>query len=100
MQLSPSCPGLSGTFQDPGQRPGQQLWGNYETMGGVCSCVHVCMHLCVSVCLYVCLCMSLHVSLYLFVLVCVERMSVCDCVCICVCMKRSTSRLYTVTLLI
>ena len=69
MQLSPSCPGLSGPFQDPGERPDQELWGNYEPVGGVCSRVCVCVHLCVCVCLYVCLCRCLCVSLYVFLCV-------------------------------
>ena len=74
--------------------------GANEPIGVVCSFVYVCMHLCVCVCLSVWLCMCLYVSLYLFLCVCVEHMSVCDCERICVCKKRSTSRLYIVTLLI
>ena len=84
--MQPS-PRPSGPFQNPGERPDQELWGSYEPMGDVCSCVCVCVHLCVFVCLpmYVFIC----VSVCFYVCMCVERMSVCDCewisVCLCPC---------------
>ena len=29
--------------KDPGESPGQEAWGNYESMGGFCICVFLCL---------------------------------------------------------
>ena len=81
MQPSPSCPGPSGPFQDPGERPDQELWGSYEPMGDVCS--YVCVHLCVFICLPVYV--FIYVSVCFYVCMCVEHMSVSAVVCVCMC---------------
>ena len=102
MQPSSRCPGLFGPFQDPGQRPGQEAWGDFKPMDGlrICVCLFVgasirlplSLCVCVSVCVYLCASVCLHVCIYVFpyVFVCVVLgvyvcVSVHALVCVCLC---------------
>ena len=58
-------------MMDPVQSPGQEAWGDYEPMGGLCIYVFLCLFMCVfvcgSVCVLVCLWLVMYFSMCLLV---------------------------------
>ena len=67
-------------MKDPVLSPGQEAWGNYKPMGGLCIYVFLCL-LCVHMWLSVCTCVSLAGYVYLYVPI----VSLHECLCVCVC---------------
>ena len=51
---------------DPIQSPGQEAWGDYEPLGGLCIYVFLCLFMCV----HIWLCVYLCVSGWLFMFIC------------------------------
>ena len=67
-------------MMDPVQSPGQEAWGDYEPMGGLCIYVFLCLFMCVFVCGSVCVLVCLWLVMY-FSMCHLVSLHVCLCYC-------------------